>query len=291
MTQSKYHYLNRFRNGAIALVLAGTAALTACAPSNDPVAEDPAVDPNVTTEEPVVEEPAEVAEEYNVTLGELAGNVEDYLGQAVSVRGEAETTADENSFLLQDDRLFGGEDVVVFNATGTPFILPTDDDLATEDVQVTGEVRQFVTADLEREYGLDLDPQLYADYENQPAIIAESIALSPDPEEVSEQPEAYYGQTIAVSGVVGEQLSTNTFRLQEEGWFEGDEVLVIGASSISGIENAEEVVVTGTLRPYVEAEFERDYDLTWDLDVQEQIEAEYTDRPVLVAEEVYPSAQ
>lgn len=285
MTQSNHQYLNRFRNGAIALVLASTAALAACGPTNEPVAEEPIAEPDVA-----VEEPAEIAEEYNVALGELTGNVEDYLGQSVSVRGEAEAAVSETAFLLQDDQLFGGEEVIVFNATGTPFLLPTDDE-PTEDVQVTGEVRQLVIADFEREYGLDLDPQLYAEYEDRPAIVAESIAFSPDPEEVTEQPEQYYGQTIAVSGEIGELLSDNTFQLQEEGWFEGDEVLVIGASTLPTLDEAEEVVVTGTLRPFVAAEFERDYDLTWDLDLQEQLEAEYTERPVLVAEEVYPGAQ
>ena len=46
-----------------------------------------------------------------------------------------------------------------------------------------------------------------------------------------------------------------------------------------------------TLRPFVAAEFEEEYNLTWDLDLQEQLEAEYTEQPVLVANEVYPSAQ
>lgn len=276
-------YSNQLRKGAIALFLASTAVVSAC--STEPVVEEPVADPEVA-----VEEPAEVAEAYNVQLGELTGDVEDYLGQAVSVRGEAEVAVDENAFLLQDDELFGGQEVIVFNATGTPFLLPTADE-PTEDVQVTGEVRQLVIADLEREYGLDLDPALYTEYEDRPAIIAESIAFSPDPEEVTEEPEQYYGQTIAVAGEVGELLSDNTFQLEEEGWFEGDEVLVIGASTIPTLSEAEEVVVTGTLRPFVAAEFEQEYNLTWDLDLQEQLEAEYTERPVLVANEVYPGAQ
>ncbi|MEB3212167.1 MAG: hypothetical protein VKL39_12470 [Leptolyngbyaceae bacterium] len=90
-------------------------------------------------------------------------------------------------------------------------------DEPTEDVQVTGEVRQLVTADLEQEYDLTLDPELYAEYEDRPAIIAESIAFAPDPEEVTEEPEQYYGQTIAVTGEIGELISTNIFQLQEEG--------------------------------------------------------------------------
>lgn len=283
-------YSNRFRHGAIALILLGsTAALAACG-NNEPIAEEPLADPNVAVEEPTVEEPAEVAEAYNVALGELTGNVEDYLGQSVSVRGEAETALGETAFLLQDDQLFGGQEVVVINATGTPFLLPTADE-PTEDIQVTGEVQQLVIADLEREYGLDLDPELYAEYEDRPAIIAESIAFSPDPEEITEEPEQYYGQTIAVSGEIGEMLSVNTFQLQEEGWFEGDEVLVIGANTLPSLEEAEEVVVTGTLRPFVASEFEQEYNLTWDLDVQEQLETEYTEQPVLVADEVYLGAQ
>lgn len=287
MTRSN-QYLKPFRRGAIAAILATTAIASAC-DYNEPVAEEPVAEEPVA-EEPLAEEPAEVAEEYNVELGELTGNVEDYIGQAVSVRGEAEAAVGENAFLLQDDQLFGGQEVIVFNATGSPFLLPTNDE-PTEDVQVTGEVRQLVLTELETEYGLDLDPELYTEYEDRPAIIAESIAFSPDAEEVTEEPEQYYGQRIAVAGEIGELLSTNTFQLQEEGWFENDEVLVIGTSLLPTVDEAEEVVVTGTLRPYVAAEFEQEYDLDWDLDLQEQIEAEYTERPVLVADEVYLGAQ
>lgn len=285
MSQSNYQHLNRFRKGAIALVLASTAAVASACNYSEPVADEPVAEPDVA-----VEEPAEIEENYNITLGELTGDVEEYIGQSVSVRGEAETVLGETSFLLQDDSLFGGEEVVVINATGVPFRLPTYDE-PTEEIQVTGEVRQLVIADLEQEYGLDLDPELYAEYEDRPAIIAESIAFSPDPEEVTEEPEQYYGESIAISGEIGELLSANTFQLEEEGWFAGDEVLVIGASIPTTLSEAEEVVVTGTLRPFVASEFEEEYDLTWDLDLQEQLEAEYTEKPVMVADEVYIGAR
>jgi len=276
-------YLNQFRKGAVAVLLAGTAVVSACAADQSTV-EEPAAE-----SDPAIEESIAVAEANNVQLGDLTGDVEDYLGQTVSVRGEAEVAVGESSFVLQDDELFGGQEVIVINATGVPFVL-TGTNEPTDDIQVTGEVRQVVMAELEQEYGLDLDPELYAEYEDRPAIIAASMAFSPDPEEVTEAPDQYYGQVIAVSGEVDELLSDGIFRLQEEGWFEGDEVLVIGAA-VTGLTEAEEVVVTGTLRPFVAAELEQEYDLTWDLDLQEQLEAEYTEQPVLVAEEVYPSAQ
>lgn len=281
---SSNHHLARFRRGAIALFLASAAAVSACA-DDAPIVEEPIAEPDVA-----MEEPAEMAEASNVQLGALTGNVEEYLGQTVSVRGEAERAVGESSFLLQDDQLFGGQEALVINATETSFLLPAADE-PTERVQVTGEVRELVIADLEQEYGIDLDPDLYADFEDRPVIVARSIVFAPDPEEITEDPSQYYGEIIAVSGEVGELLSDSVFMLEEEGWFEGDSVLVIGASMLPTLSENEEVVVTGTLRPFVAAEFEEDYDLTWDLDLQQQLEAEYSEQPVLVANEVYSSAR
>ncbi|BAY92737.1 hypothetical protein NIES3275_47740 [Microchaete diplosiphon NIES-3275] len=66
---------------------------------------------------------------------------------------------------------------------------------------------------------------------------------------------------------------------------------MIRASTPQGTVNeGEKVAVTGVLRPFVVAELERDYDLNWDLTLQKQLEAEYSNKPVLVANEVYPSA-
>lgn len=287
MKLQTYHIGSVVRKGAIGLASI-TLLLTACA-TPQTTTEEPTATEDTTVTENQVEEPIEQQEQLNVQAGEITGNVEEYVGQTVSVRGEAERAVGESSFLLQDDQLFGGDEIIVVNATGSPFVIPNDE--PTEQVQVTGEVRQLVVAEFEREYGLDLDPELYAEYENRPAVVARSIAFAPDPEEISEEPEQYYGQTIAVSGEIAEQISPNTFTIRDEGLFGGEEVLVVGATLDSALDANEEVVVAGVLRPYVTAEFERDYDLGWDLEVQQQIEAEYTERPVLVAEEVYPSAQ
>ncbi len=54
------------------------------------------------------------------------------------------------------------------------------------------------------------------------------------------------------------------------------------------IQDDQKVVATGVLRPFVVADIERDYDLTWDLNLQKQLEAQYSKKPVLVVESVYP---
>lgn len=255
------------RKGAIALAAAAI-ILPACSP-NEP--------------EAIVSE-----DQQNVTTEEVADDTAALIGQTVTVRDQVEVTEELNTFKLTDNELFGDEEVLVINASGTPFLLPADDDT---EVQVTGEVRQFVIADIEREFGFDLDPNLYAEYEDRPAIIADSIALAPEPGEITENPQEFYNQPIAVEGAVAEVRDANSFTLNDAELFGGENLLVLNANPAQTVEDGETVAVVGELRPFVVADIERDYDLTWDLEVQQELEAEYSQKPVFIAREVYPSAQ
>lgn len=234
--------------------------------------------PETTTQEDATE---------NVTTEELSEGAEGLIGQTVSLRAEVKETVGDTSFLIEDDQLFGGEDILVINASGEPFVLTEGDDT---EVQITGEVQQLVIADFETEYSLDLDPDLYADYEDRPVVVAQSIALSPDPGDLTSNPENYYNQRIAVEGEVEDKLSPTTFTLDEEQLFGSEDLLVVAQGTTPQTQDGERVTVTGVLRPYVKTDFDTDYDLDWDLSVQKQIEAEYTEKPVFVADGVYPSA-
>jgi hypothetical protein len=166
--------------------------------------------------------------------------------------------------------------------------LPRDDDM---EIQVTGEVRSFIRAEVERELGIRLDPDFYAEYENEPVIYARSIALAPEPDEVTDDPEAFYGQSIAVEGEVDEIYSPTAFTLRDEELFDGEDLLVINADEQT-ITDDDNVVVVGEIRPLTVADIERDYSLDWDdLDIQSQAEMEYEQRPVLVVREIYPLAE
>ena len=226
--------------------------------------------------------------EENVTTEEVAEDAENLSGQTVTIRSNAIEQIEPATFTVADQEFFGGENIVVVNATGTPFVLPTEDDT---EVQITGEVTEFVLADIESAYDLDLDPDLYVEYEDQPAIIAESLAIAPEPGEIAEDPTQYYGETLAVTGEIETVYGENTFTLDEEELFGGEDLLVVVSNPTEApIQDGETVAATGELRQFTIADLERDYDLTWDLDVQEQLEVEYSDRPVLVVEQVYPSA-
>lgn len=254
------------RTGAIALALMGM-LLPACANNDQPVAGGPRPESNVTTEE-VADETAEL------------------IGKPVSVRDEVGEKVGANAFTITDDEFFGGEEVLVVNASGRPLVLPEDD----AEVQITGTVAKLVVADIEREYDLDLEPDLYVEYEGKPAIIARAVALAPEPGEITDNPSRYYNKVIAVPAEVEEIVGPNAFTLDEDQLIGGSDLLVLVPTPKRPIKEGEKVVATGVLRPFVVADIERDYDLTWDLELQKKLEAEYSTKPVLIADYVYPSA-
>ncbi|EAZ91523.1 hypothetical protein [Crocosphaera chwakensis] len=218
-----------------------------------------------------------------------AGGEEILVGQEVTIRAPVKEEISDQAFVVQAE---DGTDVLVINSPGQPATLPGDD----TPIQVTGEVVEFVIADVEVDYGLELDNDLFVDYETEPAIVAESIALAPTPEQLAEgDAQPFYDQVIAVEGDVGSILSSNTFALYEEGWIDDRGLLVIGVDRALDAENTalqegETVTVTGRLRDFDLAVLEQEYNLGLDEEEAAEFEARYTDRPVIVAEEVFPSA-
>jgi len=264
-----------FNRTGVATLVAAAVILPACAT------------PTPEADMAETEDDVAMREDSNVTTEDLSENLDRYLGQTVTLREEVEELVGDYAFMLDDDQLFGGEESLIINASGQPVDLVEGDDT---DVQVTGEVRELILADLEQEYGFDLDDNAFVDYEDQPVIVAQSIALAPDPDDITDRPEDYYYRRLAVNGDVGMVVSENTVTLESEELFGGENLLAISPDEAISLREDEEVVMTGVLRPFITSEIEQEYDLTWDLDLQEELEAEYQDRPVLIVDSVYPSA-
>jgi hypothetical protein len=221
----------------------------------------------------------------NVTTEEVADRTNALLGKTVTVRSEVEKKVGANSFTIGDDKLFGSEKILVINASGAPTVLPDDIKL-----QVTGKVQKFVVADVEREFKLNLEPEVEVEYKDKPVIIAQSIALAPEPGEVTKNPSAFYNKTIAVKAEVEDIISPTSFTLDEDKLTSTKDLLVLNTTPGQTIKDGQEVVVTGVLRPFVVADIERDYDLNWDLTLQRKLEAEYSQKPALVTKSVFPAA-
>ena len=262
---------NQRRRGSIALGLLAAASLSLLPACAGPSGVDTA------------------AEESNVTADELAKNTGDHVGEEVTIRSTVEKTVDDSAFLMNDDDYFGGAGILVINATGEAFVVP---DVGDSEVQVTGKVETFAAKTVADSYGLTLDPDLYKEYETKPVIIAQSVALAPDPGDITADPEKFYNQRIAVQGEVDEIRETGLFTIDEDKLFNGEDLLVFApdVSTSRPVKEKEVITVTGILRPFVVADFEKDYDLKWDLSVKEKVVADYDTKPVFVADNVYPSA-
>ncbi|MFW6296178.1 MAG: hypothetical protein ACOC04_03185 [Halothece sp.] len=232
-------------------------------------------------------EVAQEGPEGNVTTGDVVQDTEAVVGQEITVRSLVDQAIGESGFVLETDT---GEPIVVINATGVAFDLPQEN----IPVQATGEVMELVIADLENQYGLDLEDELYVDYETEPVIVAESLALAPTPDILAEQPEGYFDQVIAVEGDLRKLEDTpNAFALFEEGWIDDVGVLVIGVDTAqeqgTPLEEGGNVTVTGVARE-LSPELIEQNGLDWTPEQIEEFQARYSDRPVIIADGVYPSA-
>jgi hypothetical protein len=228
----------------------------------------------------------------NTTSEEVAAIPEDatkIIGKEVTIRSDAAQAVGKSGFVMTPQN---GQPILVINATGTPFVLPTGD----MPVQATGKVESLVMADVEKEYNLALEDNLYTDYERKPAIIAQSLALAPNPEDLATAPTGYFDKVIAVEGDVRKLEDTpNSFALFEEGWVDDIGVLVVGADPnlpggpLSAIQEGENVVVTGVARK-ADAQMLKEANLGWDDAKINEFVSRYTNRPVIVATKIYPSA-
>lgn len=266
---------NRSILGAIAMG-AALLVLPACnTESNEEISEDQT---NVTTED--------VSSGLDSTEGTGLENAETLVGQTVTVRSAVQETVGDSSFLLETD---SGESILVVNATTAPFSVPTEE----IPVQVTGEVADFVQVDVENEFGLELDDATYEEYEGQPAIIADSLALAPTTEQLTQNPDFFNNQTIAIEGDVRGIYSPSTISLFEEGWVDDIGLLVVGVDRSlkaegTNVQEGETLVVTGQAQPF-DATALQQYNLGLTPDQINEFTESY-DRPVIVAEEIYPSA-
>lgn len=261
--------LNRFRSKALALALTAM-ILPACAETAD----------NTTKQE--IE---------NVTAEEVADNTNKLIGQSVTIRTNAMNKISESTFAVTDDDFFGGDTILVVNATGDTQPLPEGVEL-----QITGEVKKYGTDNFNKDYKLKLDSKDYEKFEGKAAIVAQSIALAPKPGQITSSPDEYYNKVIAVPGEIENVTGDDVFTLDEDRLIGADDLLVLVPDDKDvvpykkNVKAGETVVATGTLRKFTVADLERDYKFGWNDGVKTKLEADYKDKPVLVVNTIYPSA-
>ena len=113
----------------------------------------------------------------NVRVADITGNMNNYAGKTVTVNGWVERSYSANSFRLDEDSVFTGgvdNDLLVVAKTG---IIPAGMKFGSADagVSVTGTVRAFVVAEIERDLGIDLTTDIEAEFRDKPVLVATSV--------------------------------------------------------------------------------------------------------------------
>ncbi|MBE9156167.1 hypothetical protein IQ265_04875 [Nodosilinea sp. LEGE 06152] len=232
--------------------------------------------------------PGNQAEQENVTSDQVTEVEpgEAIVGELVTVRSGITEVIDDNSFVVESNN---GDSILVLNPAGAAFTPPEEN----IPVQVTGQLEIFDAASADQ-YGVEgLDPALYEEYDQQPVIVAQNVALAPRPQDLWNAPDEYFDETIAIEGDLRPlDGADNGFALFEEGWTSDTGVLVVGvdqAVDIADLEEGENVVVTGQARP-ADAASLQEAGFGWDDDQIQEFLSRYENRPVIFVEEVYPSA-
>lgn len=223
------------------------------------------------------------SEELNVDIEDVSEEPGDIIGQEVTLRGEFLLEVDDASFKLREATLFPDDDVLVINATGNKYSVPLGE---ATGMWITGVVEPFERETLAKQYKLTLDPALYEEFEGQPVVIANYIALAPDPEEIAENPTVFYGQRVVVDGEIDTVFAPDAFSLQNGQLFDETGLLIVGA--VPELASEGPVAVSGILQPFSIADLDAEYDLLWEPDVQETLENDFTGQPVIVMQEIYP---
>jgi hypothetical protein len=104
--------------------------------------------------------------------GELAEEPSPFMGKTVTLKGKVEKAISRNAFTLDDEEFIGGKELLV---VGTMPVISSID--AGETVRVTGLIRQFVAAEIEKDLDIKLQSGLKVEYEGKAVAIAQSVEI------------------------------------------------------------------------------------------------------------------
>ncbi|MBF2017537.1 MAG: hypothetical protein IGS23_20490 [Rivularia sp. T60_A2020_040] len=222
-----------------------------------------------------------------MSVSEVASETDDLIGKFVTIRSKDIQELSPTSFAIRKRRfLMESEPLIVINASGRVFNLPTEKDTK---VQVTGMVRQLNIPKLEQEFNLRLQDEVYQDYQNATTIVAQHIALAPEVEDIMQNPTKYYNRRLALTGQITEMKNSKMFALDTDNLLGEQDLLVFNPIPAMAVNNGQTIALTGVLRPFSVGELEENYKLTWDAGLKKELELQYKERPVLIADTVYPS--
>lgn len=261
----------------------------------------------------VFNEEQSAAPEAAVTVSDIADNPQEYYGSTVTVSGEVGELIGPRAFTIGAEDDLGGGSLLVVGAQQLPQIMEGEaDEITAQDVaQVTGPVREFNLTEVENEIGAELDDALFAEFEGEPAVVANTVDVTAEASgggeqnaqatlaNITDNPDEYYGQSVTVDGAVGETLEPNAFVLlteqaaQNEELLEGEPaavpdegVLVVSDNPQPNLSELQSVQVSGMFREFDLTVFEEELGVELDY-----LYRDWSGQPAILAQDVQQTSQ
>lgn len=111
------------------------------------------------------------------TIQRINSDPQNYYGKTVTVSGEVDKVMNPHAVQISGEGMMQNDMLVVSKRN---FSDVARRNLAENDrLQVSGTVRQFRIAEIEKEIGFDLDDQAFSDWNDKPVLIANNVTVTP----------------------------------------------------------------------------------------------------------------
>lgn len=215
-----------------------------------------------------------------------------FYGKRVTISGEVEKIYGTRAFELQGESIWWDEQLLV--VTRSPIAIGKQMLTSDEDIMVSGTVRKLTVAEVERELGWDLEPEIEVEFAEKPVLLAESIRVYDAQAMWSEKehpdgaivglmrlwtaPDLVQlaGQSITIHDV---PVRSKTGKAMWIGYNHMSQILVVPneAGALEEIEEGERVTLTGTLEKMPDAALAREM---WNL--PQKLEAQVAQDPLYI---------
>lgn len=195
------------------------------------------------------------------TVADITDDANEFYGKKVTVSGLVTQVVNQNAFVIGGGE-FGDSGLLIVGAKKLSQIVKGGEEGKVVEIQeqdlaqVTGKVREFNRQQVNDQIGYYLDDRLFEDFEEQPAVVADQVVLSPwqgstpqaqqgVPVSLSnliDEPAEFYGQKVTVNGTIAQLISSHAFVLvrqqtaqeTDEGVYDPDALTEEGVLVVSG---------------------------------------------------------
>ncbi len=128
------------------------------------------------------------------TAADIVRDPARFIDKAVTVSGEVKSVLDLRAIVLGGPEFIGADELLVVCATSLPVVQGRGPDAPLEPndiLQVTGTVRQFDLAVIEKEIGADLEDAIFSPWTGKAALVARVYHITPRVAAEAEPDEAH----------------------------------------------------------------------------------------------------